>query len=1205
MIQKKIQQYKEGRNNNMSKISIEHGACPLTRATVIRTYRGKDTVMKDVRTGDESKDLVVYYNATNSRYGDHVGFSDITVMKGEEGHDECNYVSVRGYVIPHGHQNTGFKDGNHTLLDWLGETYRAAFVGYAEHPETYYSHFWGTTSYTGEKKTEYFKDIDIETELRVYKDGKINLVLKFTDALGNETYRMLNPEACKNGLRDALYSLYNYEGMNRDCTAAKYGYIRNDVTSKESQKWLDKVFIRKKDSGSEYNIFLRCTTDLDVYLGRFELATETDLTYSVIDRGTETVDNLRKDQLHIYPMLPTYHNDTAIFHDSLVIDEVNAFFGFGTPDENPTALLIANKCRSDIKKINRSAHDYEVEKPITNTSILLAYCKKIKTTEGKTEALKKNEEIMDVFTKPEGICWERIGDQYIALTCGNKLGIVYDIKKKTKQIMISRAPKGVATWEKKVASLYAIHESVDQVGMKYYGSHLKNIFDSRWNYMSHGAGYYTEQVREDWVKNNLDNIDNYDVAQYMKDGKPAAFDEVFTGTIVQWAYENLPDDYKMFQNKMICYRKDLNSGLFPVLQMDILMMGGNKFAEQTLKSKLYNLFFYNIEDRIHSSRGFEIAGGKNSRDDIKFYYNEKASNLKKMTGMTMDQLRFIDSQIQSYGLIAKFVDGERPRTYMESISSKEELDSLCKRKGYVLVDTALDLLTDEQKSKFTEPELDYLSKMKPDNNTIHIRDICKLGKTYLELPHEEADTNCVKVYDWNSVDMATFRNIYLYGRSLYAGTYRTISEEYGDVVNMFKGLSVKQMFEQLDKYRNLGDYVTERFFTHYKDYLRMRKVYLDCLTATGVSPENIARIGMETFPEKVNPKRIFVHYVSGMRVDEITDSRNMGDHSYMFFSDSKREDINLDTKYGQTHEHAGDLPVDSYAKFMECIYMKFGRFNHRGPMSHAEKEKFVHDYEDGSDTSFANTTYYRGMRHTMLAMKSTGWTSSDTGGLGNDINSLTDSMCDENEKYDNMRITEVWDEFGDFQGVYVDLGYMSRVYWLHDKLTYLISREKIKFDEVMFKDAIGRVADLEWKDEETEMEIIAPTCPEDVVAEGDVLSHCVGSYVQPIISGTENIMFLRRREYPADPFFTVEILPDGEIRQVHCYGNGNPNLPSIKDAYKRCGMRVYDTSEMTEKETDTKMNVLLFLRKWATAMGSKRLKIGSIKPEYGRYCAKH
>lgn len=64
----------------------------------------------------------------------------------------------------------------------------------------------------------------------------------------------------------------------------------------------------------------------------------------------------------------------------------------------------------------------------------------------------------------------------------------------------------------------------------------------------------------------------------------------------------------------------------------------------------------------------------------------------------------------------------------------------------------------------------------------------------------------------------------------------------------------------------------------------------------------------------------------------------------------------------------------------------------------------------------------------------------------------------------------------------------------------------------------------------------------DLVREGSELHHCVGSYVDSVGDGREYILFLRKNDDLEKPFFTIDVLPDKTVRQIH--GMCNCNVPN-------------------------------------------------------------
>lgn len=69
---------------------------------------------------------------------------------------------------------------------------------------------------------------------------------------------------------------------------------------------------------------------------------------------------------------------------------------------------------------------------------------------------------------------------------------------------------------------------------------------------------------------------------------------------------------------------------------------------------------------------------------------------------------------------------------------------------------------------------------------------------------------------------------------------------------------------------------------------------------------------------------------------------------------------------------------------------------------------------------------------------------------------------------------------------------------------------------------------------------VVPTGAADIMREGRLLGHCVGSsdrYFERIAIGESYIVFLRRAKEPDKPWYTMEVEPGGRIRQLRTYGD--------------------------------------------------------------------
>lgn len=66
--------------------------------------------------------------------------------------------------------------------------------------------------------------------------------------------------------------------------------------------------------------------------------------------------------------------------------------------------------------------------------------------------------------------------------------------------------------------------------------------------------------------------------------------------------------------------------------------------------------------------------------------------------------------------------------------------------------------------------------------------------------------------------------------------------------------------------------------------------------------------------------------------------------------------------------------------------------------------------------------------------------------------------------------------------------------------------------------------------------IVFPESAEDIVKEGQNMHHCVGSYVKRVVEGKTAILFIRKKDEPNEPFFTMEVRNN---RVEQCRGKYN------------------------------------------------------------------
>lgn len=95
---------------------------------------------------------------------------------------------------------------------------------------------------------------------------------------------------------------------------------------------------------------------------------------------------------------------------------------------------------------------------------------------------------------------------------------------------------------------------------------------------------------------------------------------------------------------------------------------------------------------------------------------------------------------------------------------------------------------------------------------------------------------------------------------------------------------------------------------------------------------------------------------------------------------------------------------------------------------------------------------------------------------------------------------------------------------------------KTKRLKTQFKKSVSAYKKYEYKNQE--YSVIIPTGVEDLVREGGLLNHCVGSYAEDIAEGLTAVVFLRKNNALKTPLVTIEI---NKNRIVQAKGRSNSN----------------------------------------------------------------
>lgn len=123
------------------------------------------------------------------------------------------------------------------------------------------------------------------------------------------------------------------------------------------------------------------------------------------------------------------------------------------------------------------------------------------------------------------------------------------------------------------------------------------------------------------------------------------------------------------------------------------------------------------------------------------------------------------------------------------------------------------------------------------------------------------------------------------------------------------------------------------------------------------------------------------------------------------------------------------------------------------------------------------------------------------------------------------------------------LKYPSSLKREHDKIVYIYNSIKEEKSEELFKAQTDKNKWLEYSDERANLCIIVPTSPNQVANEGQSLSHCVKTYIDKIIDGVTNIVFLRHIDDINKSYYTIEV-QDNNIYQIKGFSNCSLNKSS-------------------------------------------------------------
>ena len=139
---------------------------------------------------------------------------------------------------------------------------------------------------------------------------------------------------------------------------------------------------------------------------------------------------------------------------------------------------------------------------------------------------------------------------------------------------------------------------------------------------------------------------------------------------------------------------------------------------------------------------------------------------------------------------------------------------------------------------------------------------------------------------------------------------------------------------------------------------------------------------------------------------------------------------------------------------------------------------------------------------------------------------------------------------------------------------------------------------LEWENED--YKIIVPKTLVDIIFEGNQLHHCAGStdrYFDRICQHETYICFLRKKDKPKEPYYTIEVEPGGVIRQHRGAFDEEPEIEKVKPALKewqreiRKRMKKKDRERAKESERKRVENIA-YLKEHINEKNNRRVLAG-------------
>lgn len=161
---------------------------------------------------------------------------------------------------------------------------------------------------------------------------------------------------------------------------------------------------------------------------------------------------------------------------------------------------------------------------------------------------------------------------------------------------------------------------------------------------------------------------------------------------------------------------------------------------------------------------------------------------------------------------------------------------------------------------------------------------------------------------------------------------------------------------------------------------------------------------------------------------------------------------------------------------------------------------------------------------------------------------------DEEDEYKfSCRKEEKFDKYLDYVNMMVKIGtppdtdqtaFPKDLDVAHDLAVQKFNATKYERENGTYSKRLEKLLQLEYS--ENDLLLLIPKSLNEILSEGKILSHCVGSYVDRVAKGDTTIVFVRKSSEPTKPYYTVEYR-DGRVMQFYPYKDQiTPDRPIIE-----------------------------------------------------------